>query len=245
MRKRDRWNIDTIDLTTQRQQPEQKKDESRAVGFIKCHWKHALIILGVLYLITVVFGIASMRYYYDEDGNRRLYRLTFSDMQLQDDYDVLTEQLDDVRKLMVDVAIVDIHLANGKYTNYEAATLYTSVLDDKLDVMIPKVTSMNLQNEQEPIRETMESLLSYDLALYLQNISSGLKSGDATTVNTALQYREKWLKTYEILEADIMKLSEKLKLNDEKYYEWDLYKAVEKKDSSAVLIPRTEDANER
>ena len=91
----------------------------------------------------------------------------------------------------------------------------------------------------------MESLLSYDLALYLQNISSGLKSGDATTVNTALQYREKWLKTYEILEADIMKLSEKLKLNDEKYYEWDLYKAVEKKDSSAVLIPRTEDANER
>ena len=41
-----------------------------------------------------------------------------------------------------------------------------------------------------------------------------------------------------------MKLSEKLKLNDEKYYEWDLYKAVEKKDSSAVLIKRTEDANE-
>ena len=128
MRKRDRWNIDTIDLTTQRQQPEQKKDESRVVGFIKCHWKHALIILGVL---------ASMRYYYDEDGTRRLYRLTFSDMQLQDDYDVLTEQLDDVRKLMVDVAIVDIHLANGKYTNYEAATLYTSILDDKLDVISP------------------------------------------------------------------------------------------------------------
>ena len=67
MRKRDRWNIDTIDLTTQRQQPEQKKDESRAVGFIKCHWKHALIILVVLDLITVDFGIASMRYYYDED----------------------------------------------------------------------------------------------------------------------------------------------------------------------------------
>lgn len=108
-----------------------------------------------------------------------------------------------MRKLMVDVAIVDIHLANEKYTNYEAATLYTSILDDKLDVMIPKVTSMNLQNEQEPIRETMESLLSYDLAIYLQNISSGLKSGDATTVNTALQYRKKWLKTYEILEADI------------------------------------------
>jgi hypothetical protein len=51
------------------------------------------------------------------------------------------------------------------------------------------------------------------------------------------------LRTYEILEGDIMEISEKLKLNDEKYYEWDLYKAVEKKDSSAVLNNTTEYTN--
>ena len=180
---------------------------------------------------------------YDENGNRRLYQLSFSDLQLQDDYDTLTEQLDNIRSLMVDVAIVDIHLANGQYSNYEASTLYTALLDEKLDIMIPKVNSMNLQANQEPIRETMESLLSYDLALYLQNISSALKSGDASALSAALSYREKWLRTYEILEGDIMEISEKLKLNDEKYYEWDLYKAVEKKDSSAVLNNTTEYTN--
>lgn len=244
MKKRDRWNIETIDLTTHKEQPKQEKDESRFVKVVKKYWKPVLIVIAVLYLITVFFGIASMRYYYDEDGNRRIYRLTFSDLQLQDDYDALTNQLDDIRGLLADVAIVDIHLANGKYTNYEAATLYTSLLDEKLDVMIPKVNSMNLQNEQEPIRETMESLLSYDLALYLQNILSGLKSGDGATVNTALQYREKWLKTYEILEGDLQKISDKLKLNDEKYYAWDMYEAAKKKDGSAVLIPQTEESHE-
>lgn len=243
MKKRDRWNIETIDLTTQKEKPSAEKEESKFLRFVKRYWKRALIVLGVMYLIAVVFGIASMRYYYDEDGNRRLYRLTFSDMQLQDDYDVLTEQLDEIRSLLVDVAIVDIHFANEKYTNYEAATIYTSLLDERLDVMIPKVNSMNLQNEQEPIRETMESLLSYDLALYLQNISSGLKSGEGTAISTALQYREKWLKTYKILEGDIMKISQKLKLDDDKYYEWELYRAVEKKDPSAVLITK-EDVNE-
>lgn len=243
MKKRDRWNIETIDLTTQKEKPPAEKEESKFLRFVKRYWKRALIVLGVMYLIAVVFGIASMRYYYDEDGNRRLYRLTFSDMQLQDDYDVLTEQLDEIRGLLVDVAIVDIHFANEKYTNYEAATIYTSLLDKRLDVMIPKVNSMNLQNEQEPIRETMESLLSYDLALYLQNISSGLKSGEGTAISTALQYREKWLKTYKILEGDIMKISQKLKLDDDKYYEWELYRAVEKKDPSAVLITK-EDVNE-
>lgn len=243
MKKRDRWNIETIDLTTQKEKPLAEKEESKFLRFVKRYWKRALIVLGVMYLIAVIFGIASMRYYYDEDGNRRLYRLTFSDMQLQDDYDVLTEQLDEIRSLLVDVAIVDIHFANEKYTNYEAATIYTSLLDERLDVMIPKVNSMNLQNEQEPIRETMESLLSYDLALYLQNISSGLKSGEGTAISTALQYREKWLKTYKILEGDIMKISQKLKLDDDKYYEWELYRAVEKKDPSAVLITK-EDVNE-
>lgn len=243
MKKRDRWNIETIDLTTQKEKPLAEKEESKFLRFVKRYWKRALIVLGVMYLIAVIFGIASMRYYYDEDGNRRLYRLTFSDMQLQDDYDVLTEQLDEIRSLLVDVAIVDIHFANEKYTNYEAATIYTSLLDERLDVMIPKVNSMNLQNEQEPIRETMESLLSYDLALYLQNISSGLKSGEETAISTALQYREKWLKTYKILEGDIMKISQKLKLDDDKYYEWELYRAVEKKDPSAVLITK-EDVNE-
>lgn len=243
MRKRNRWNIETIDLSTKEVQSEHEKEDSLFIRFLKRYWKRTLIIFGILYLIVVIFGLMSMRYYYDENGNRRLYQLSFSDLQLQDDYDTLTEQLDNIRNLMVDVAIVDIHLANGQYSNYEASTLYTALLDEKLDVMIPKVNSMNLQANQEPIRETMESLLSYDIALYLQNISSALKSGDASTLSTALGYREKWLKTYEILAGDIMEISEKLKLNDEKYYEWDLYKAVEKKDSSAVLNNTTEYTN--
>lgn len=243
MRKRNRWNIETIDLSTKEVQSEHEKKDSLFIRFLKRYWKRTLIIFGILYLIVVIFGLMSMRYYYDENGNRRLYPLSFSDLQLQDDYDTLTEQLDNIRSLMVDIAIVDIHLANGQYSNYEASTLYTALLDEKLDVMIPKVNSMNLQANQEPIRETMESLLSYDIALYLQNISSALKSGDASTLSAALSYREKWLRTYEILEGDIMEISEKLKLNDEKYYEWDLYKAVEKKDSSAVLNNTTEYTN--
>lgn len=243
MRKRNRWNIETIDLSTKEVQSEHEKEDSLFIRFLKRYWKRTLIIFGILYLIVVIFGLVSMRYYYDENGNRRLYPLSFSDLQLQDDYDTLTEQLDNIRSLMVDVAIVDIHLANGQYSNYEASTLYTALLDEKLDIMIPKVNSMNLQANQEPIRETMESLLSYDLALYLQNISSALKSGDASALSAALSYREKWLRTYEILEGDIMEISEKLKLNDEKYYEWDLYKAVEKKDSSAVLNNTTEYTN--
>lgn len=245
MRKRDRWEIDTIDLTTKRYQEEKQEEQSGVKAFAKRHWKKSLIILGVVYLIVVLFGVFSARYYYDENGNRRLYRLTFADMQLQDDYDTLTNQLSSIRGILTDVAIVDIHLANGKYTNYEAATLYSEILDGQLDVLIPKINSMNLQKAQEPIRETMESLLSYDLALYLQNITAGLKSGDAKTVQTALEYREKSLKMYQILEDSIKAISDDLKLNDNAYYAWELYEAAKKKDSSAVIVVQEDKSNEQ
>ena len=245
MRRRDRWEIETIDLTTKRYEEDKQVETSGVKAIVKRHWKKSLIILGVIYLIVVLFGVFSARYYYDENGNRRLYRLTFADMQLQDDYDTLSDQLTSIRGILTDVAIVDIHLANGKYTNYEAATLYSEILNGQLDVLIPKINSMNLQKEQEPIRETMESLLSYDLALYLQNITAGLKSGDAKTVQTALEYREKSLKTYQILEDSIRAISDDLKLNDDAYYAWELYEAAKKKDSSAVIVVQEDKSNEQ
>lgn len=245
MRRRDRWEIETIDLTTKRYEEDKQVETSGVKAIVKRHWKKSLIILGVIYLVVVLFGVFSARYYYDENGNRRLYRLTFADMQLQDDYDTLSDQLTSIRGILTDVAIVDIHLANGKYTNYEAATLYSEILNGQLDVLIPKINSMNLQKAQEPIRETMESLLSYDLALYLQNITAGLKSGDAKTVQTALEYREKSLKTYQILEDSIRAISDDLKLNDDAYYAWELYEAAKKKDSSAVIVVQEDKSNEQ
>lgn len=245
MRKHNRWEIDTIDLTTKKHDEDKQVEISGVKAFVKRHWKKSLVILGVMYLIVVLFGVFSARYYYDENGNRRLYRLTFADMQLQDDYDTLSNQLNSIREILTDVAIVDIHLANGKYTNYEAASLYSEILDGQLDVLIPKINSMNLQKAQEPIRETMESLLSYDLALYLQNISAGLKSGDANTVQSALEYREKALKTYDILEESLKAISEKLKLNDNAYYTWDLYESAKRKDSSAVFVEKGDESDEQ
>ena len=245
MRKRERWNIDTIDLTEGKPQKTDEKNDSPVKSFVKKHWKKALLILGIAYLIVLIFGFASTRYYTDEDGNRRAYRLSFSDMELQDDYRVLRDQLTDIRDLLSDIAVVDIHLANGTYTDFEASTLYIELLDEKLDVMIPKISAMNLQKEQEPIREAMESILSYDLALYLQNISKALKSGDTATAQTALTYRASALKTYEVIENEMKAIAEKLKLETGSYYEWELYKAAEKKDSGAVLKTGKEETSEQ
>lgn len=237
MRKRDRWSVDTIDLTTKQQ--EEKLQQKIISWFIK-NKKRILIVVSIAYLLILLFGIFTTRFYTDENGKRKAYQLSFSDLRAQDDYNALTDKLSYIRSLLADITIIDIHVANGDYGNYEAATYYTAILDDQLDVLIPKISAMNLQDEQKMIQEEMESILSYDLALYLQNMAAGLKNGSNETVSAALAYRDKAFTTYELIENDLKAVSDRLKMNDSNYYEWVLKDAVVLKDKTAVLVENGE-----
>jgi len=232
MKKRSNWDIQRIDLSTKNPDDDSKK------GFffwLKKNWKKILVIIVAVYLGVLAFGFATTRFYKDENGKTVAYRMSFSDLKKEDDYDELKSKLTDVRGLLRDITIVDIHLANGEYTNYEAATLYTKILNEQLDVMIPQVKALELQDEQDSIQKELESILTYDLALYLQTISKGLQSNSAQVVQTALAYRDSSFKTYSIIEADIKELGESIKIFDSSYFSWELNKAVLDKDGTAIL----------
>lgn len=237
MKKRERWSVDTIDLTTK---PQDEKSQKKLISWFSKNKKRILIVVGIVYLLILLFGIFTTRFYTDENGKRRAYQLSFSDLRTQDDYNALTDKLSDIRSLLTDITIIDIHVANGDYGNYEAATYYTEILNDRLDILIPKISAMNLQDEQKTIQEEMESILSYDLALYLQNMASGLKNGSNETVGTALTYRDKAFGTYELIENDLKAVSDRLKMNDKDYYNWVLKDAVAAKDKTAVLAEEGE-----
>lgn len=236
MKKRERWSVETIDLTTKRAKEEiEQKEEKGFAAWFRKYRKRIFIVIGVIYAAALLFGIFSTRFYYDENGNRRAYMMTFSDYKAQDDYGALKEKFSDIRELLTDITIIDIHVANGDYTNYEAATMYTSILNGDLDVLIPKISALDVQEEQKTLQEEMQSILSYDLALYLQNMSAGLKSGSNDTVSTALSYRDKAFATYEIIQTDMKTLAERIKIDDSAYYNWLLQDAVTAKDKTAVL----------
>lgn len=232
MRKKSNWDIDHIDMRTE---SNKNGKEKGLLNWFKRNWKKFFAIIITIYLLIVCYGALTTRFYENEAGEKVAYRMSFSDLKKQDDYKDLKLKLTDIRNLLRDITIVDIHLANGEYTNYEAATLYTKILNEKLDVQIPKVKSMNLEDEQASIQKELESILSYDLALYLQNITKGLQSGNTATVQTALAYREKALQTYQIIETDIKNIAESLRIKDEEFYEWTLNSAVLKEDETAIL----------
>lgn len=235
MRKHNRWDIDTIDISEGHKVQTEKIKRRNLSCWIKENWRVIIIFISLGYLVFITAGLALTRFYKDENGARQAYKLTIDNLKEKDSYTELKDKLTDIRNLLVDVTVVDIHLSNSDISNYDAATLYTEILNNKLDVLIPKISSLSVSDSLKTVREAMESLLSYDLALYLQNISAALKSGDSNVAQTALSSREKALETYEII-VDYMKdAAERLKIKEKDFYDWKLYDAVIQKDKTAIF----------
>ena len=236
---RKEWNIETVDITPvapQKQEenvPLTKKDKIKR--FFKKNRRR--IFLGVLcsYFVFVLFSMLVSDYYIDENGIRQPIVLSFEYLAVRDDYRTLLKQYKAIEELVVDITVVDIHLANEDVTEMEAATQYSTILDDRLDVMIPKITAMELGDEQIILQQSMETLLSNDIAVYLQKIIEGLKTGNADSVNTALVWREKSLAAFDVIRSDMANLCDRAKADSTFIREWNLSDRALEKDASAYL----------
>lgn len=236
---RKEWNIETVDITPvapQKQEenvPLTKKDKIKR--FFKKNRRR--IFLGVLcsYFVFVLFSMLVSDYYIDENGIRQPIVLSFEYMAVRDDYRTLLKQYEAIENLVVDITVVDIHLANEDITEMEAATQYSTILDDRLDVMIPKITAMELGDEQIVLQQSMETLLSNDIAVYLQKIIEGLKTGNTDSVNTALVWREKSLAAFDVIRSDMANLCDRAKADSTFIREWNLSDRALEKDASAYL----------
>lgn len=236
---RKEWNIETVDITPvapQKQEenvPLTKKDKIKR--FFKKNRRR--IFLGVLcsYFVFVLFSMLVSDYYIDENGIRQPIVLSFEYLAVRDDYRTLLKQYKAIEELVVDITVVDIHLANEDVTEMEAATQYSTILDDRLDVMIPKITAMELGDEQIVLQQSMETLLSNDIAVYLQKIIEGLKTGNADSVNTALVWREKSLAAFDVIRSDMANICDRAKADSTFIREWNLSDRALEKDASAYL----------
>ena len=236
---RKEWNIETVDITPVAPQKQEenvhltKKDKIKR--FFKKNRRRIILSFLCSYFVFVLFSMLVSDYYIDENGVRQPIVLSFEYLAVRDDYRTLLKQYKAIEELVVDITVVDIHLANEDITEMEAATQYSAILDDRLDVMIPKITAMELGDEQIVLQQSMETLLSNDIAVYLQKIIEGLKTGNADSVNTALVWREKSLAAFDVIRSDMANLCDRAKADSTFIREWNLSDRALEKDASAYL----------
>lgn len=236
---RKEWNIETVNITPVtpkiREEEAPATKRGRLIRFIKKNWLKSWLIVLCAYAVFFMFGMLISDYYVDENGIRQPIVLSFDYLNDREDYKQLRRHYDAISDLVVDITIIDIHLANDEITAMEAATQYASVLNEKVDIMIPKINAMELGEEQIVIQESMETLLSNDIAVYLQKMIDGLKTGNTASINTAMVWRDKFLSAFNVIRGDMTLLCEKVKVDATSIKEWNLSDEALKKDSSAYL----------
>lgn len=236
---RKEWNIETVNITPPAPKPQEEKTPvtkgGRIIRFIRNHWLKTLLIVLCVYFSFFLFGMLVSDYYVDENGVRQPIVLSMDYLADREDYRELHGHYDAIEDLVVEITVVDIHLANEDITAIEAATQYTALLNEQVDIMIPKITAMELGDEQAVLQQSMESILSNDIAVYLQKMIDGLKTGNADSINTAMVWRDKFLSSFNVIRGDMANLCDRVKSDSTDLREWNLSDEALKKDASAYL----------
>lgn len=236
---RKEWNIETVNITPPSPKSQEEKlpvaKGGRIVRFIKTHWLKSLLIVLCIYFSFFLFGMLVSDYYIDQNGVRQPIVLSMNYLADREDYRELRKHYNSIEDLVVDITIIDIHLANEDITTMEAATQYTAILNEQVDIMIPKITAMELGDERAVLQQSMETILSNDIAIYLQKMIDGLKTGNTNSINTAMIWRDKFLSSFNVIRGDMANLCERVKSDNTDLREWSLSDEALKKDASAYL----------
>ena len=195
----------------------------------------ALLIIAIIYIIYLILGILTTEYYTDDNGKKVAIKGDIETLENREDYDILTDYIKEVRDIMRDTTIIDIKVANGDMSYGQAAVQYNSILNDRVDVLIPRLKTVEVQTRNEHIKQDIQVILTNDIAFYLQLMYKGLQGQDMGSINDASVWKESMMQTYASINKDITELAKTLHREDTEFFKWELEKAVLDKDSAAVL----------
>jgi len=245
MRKQKNYDNEIVVLgdSTSPEQPQKEETKLSAVAntskrtarkngsmFVK-----VFLILCIVYIFYLILGILTTEFYTDKDGKKKAVKGDIKTLEDREDYDNLTDYISQVRDIMRDITIIDIKTANEEISYGQAAVQYESILNDQVDLIIPRLKTVNVQTRNEHIKQDIQIIFSNDIAFYLQLMVKGLKAQDMTSVNEAVKWKESMMQTYDSIDRNIRELAERLHREETDFFNWELEKAVTNKDKSAVL----------
>lgn len=213
----------------------EERRKSKRLTKIRSYFGVIALSLLCAYLVFLVIGVISTKYYITDDNVNMPVIAGYQTLQAREDYNAVKDQMSEIRDILRDMTIIDIKVANEDISYAEAAVQYTQLLNDQVDILIPRVQAMDVTDNNALIRQQMESLLANDIAIYLQNITAALQSSDATAAQEALAWRESAFTSFEALNENVFALAQGIHEENDAFWEWTLNEAVVEKDPTAIL----------
>lgn len=189
---------------------------------INHHVVKTVLILMILYVCFLLLGALSTEYYEDSESKIHIIVADIDTLEDRNDYDAMKEYIEDIRDILVDITALDARIANGELNYGQAVVNYKSILNDKVDRLIPKIESLKVETRNEYIRQNCQVILANDIAFYLQYMSNGLQQQDESSINNAVLWKSSMMQTYSNIMQGMNDLAIALHREDDRFLEWDL-----------------------
>ena len=242
MKKKNGLPVEYVSLSSEDVQKEKRKASRISLPTLKIKkirinrdvLSAAALVAACLYVVFLIVGIVKTQYYEDTDNVRHAVVADYSMLKTRDDYLLIKKDFQEIRSLFVDIYIIDMKLSNGTLKNFDAGILYKKILDEKVDVIIPKLSALDVAAEQGIIKQALINIVSNDIAVYLQKIIQSISGNDQAALEEALHWHEKMFESYKNLEIEVERLREKVRSKDASYLDWNFEEEILKKDPLAA-----------
>lgn len=171
---------------------------------------NVLLVVGCVYIIFLIYGVAVTKYQYNDDGVVEAQRMSVSDIREQKAYEHIMSQYLQCRNLYEQTLMLDYRLGAGVEDPLVIAPEYEGLLETVEDLSI-KTDAMTVDAGYEQLKSMMVSWIRDDIAVYLQNMSSAISQNNSETANNALQDKDRVYQNFSLITQNMVAVGEQTK----------------------------------
>lgn len=195
-----------------------KRQKARAPRKVLATIKQVVGLVLCLYMALLIYGSLITDYVYDDSGLPVPREMSMEYLAKNDEYTSLLIQYAKIQDIYERILRLNFDFAQQTKSSAVLAQGYNAILNE-IDVLIPKVRGVEVRYSQSAL-DMMVSWLSYDAALFLQNIAVGLTQGNSEKIALANEYDYAMRVDYERITNYMRELCDELAVQRAKLLEW-------------------------
>ena len=176
--------LETNALAQVKREEEQARRKLRITKIL-----YALMIVGCLYLIFLIYGVFCTNYAYNDAGEVAPVVLSVDEIREKRNFDVIKVQYENLRALYEEVIHLDYRLGQGVENPLTLAPEYEALLDTVNDLTV-KTDALDVETKYDALKNMMLTWVKEYIAYYLQFVSKGISSNSKSDMEDALKYRD-------------------------------------------------------
>ena len=201
-----------IEAEELRESAAEQKREARHLRMVRV--MNAIIILGCVYLIMLIYGVFMTEYAYNANGEIEPQILSVEELREKKNFDVIKAEYLKCRKLYEMTLLLDNRIDMQIEDPILIAPEYESLLEKNKNINVSnlanKLQTLPTDKKYEQIKSMMIEWLNQDMGYYLSVCSVAYSTGNEDAYASASEYRQITYSDFSVITQNVATIGQSI-----------------------------------